>query len=118
MADDGADQRILPGAAETAIGQAVQVPWGLYIGAVGIEHQPAGFCLHDCVGGDEVGPGGALGEQSYGSQYTEIGHAVGDQRTGRSVAVGQDLHVEPGLGVEAFRLGDIEPDMVCVRRPV
>ena len=47
-----------------------------------------------------------------------FGLAGGQQRLGRRRAVGQDLEVDAGVGVPAVRLGDVEPGVVRVRRPV
>ena len=47
-----------------------------------------------------------------------FGLAGGHQRLGRRRAVGQDLEVDPGVAVPAVRLGDVEPGVVRVGRPV
>jgi len=64
VADDGRDQRVFPGAAEAAIGQAVEVLRALDGGAVGIEDDAAGLRLDDGIDGLQVGAGALLRKQA------------------------------------------------------
>ncbi|MNR34359.1 hypothetical protein D3C85_1521270 [compost metagenome] len=43
---------------------------------------------------------------------------VGDQCAGRSIRIGQDFNIEPGIVVKALGLSHKKADVVCVGRPV
>ncbi|MNT28354.1 hypothetical protein D3C72_1640360 [compost metagenome] len=118
MLDDSLDEGGLPGAAEAAIGEPVQVCGALNVGPIGVEHHAPGLSLRHRVGGDQVGSRSALGIEADRAHYPEIGHPVGHQRAGRRIAIGQDRHIKAGLGIIALGLGHEESDMVGIGRPV
>ncbi|BCG95607.1 hypothetical protein MesoLj131a_44710 [Mesorhizobium sp. 131-2-1] len=79
MADDGGDQRVLPGAAEAAIGQAVEILRAFDRGTVGVEDDAAGLRLDDGVDRLQVGARALLGEQAERPGNAEIGDTVGNR---------------------------------------
>ncbi|MNH97032.1 hypothetical protein D3C73_497170 [compost metagenome] len=118
MANDRGDQRIFPGGAETAIGLAIEILRAGDVGTASLEHQAARFGLHDGIGAYEIGTRRALGKKGDRAENAEVGHVIGNQRSGRGVRVGEEFDVDTLVLVEAFIAGDEKADVIGVRGPV